>query len=138
MDWFERWKGWRMDWHRANGLSPERLRYHQHGPGELAHYARAAFDIEFDFGGSLGFQEIEGIHNRGDFDLGRHQEYSGKRLEYVDQANNKRYIPFVIETAAGPNRTLLARKRSRANPKAASSSDCTPHLRRSRQACSRS
>jgi len=108
MDWFDKWKGWRMDWHRDNGLSPERLRYHQHGPGELAHYARAAFDIEFDFGGSLGFQEIEGIHNRGDFDLGRHQQYSGKRLEYVDQANNKRYIPFVIETAAGPNRTLLA------------------------------
>ncbi len=108
MEWFEKWKAWRMDWHRSNGLSPERLRYHQHGPTELAHYARAAFDIEFDFGGSLGFQEIEGIHNRGDFDLSRHQEYSNKRLEYVDQANNKRYIPFVIETAAGPNRTLLA------------------------------
>jgi glycyl-tRNA synthetase len=108
MEWFEKWKAWRMDWHRDNGLSPERLRYHQHGPTELAHYARAAFDIEFDFGGSLGFQEIEGIHNRGDFDLSRHQEYSNKRLEYVDQANNKRYIPFVIETAAGPNRTLLA------------------------------
>jgi glycyl-tRNA synthetase len=108
MEWFEKWKAWRMDWHRDNGLSPERLRYHQHGPGELAHYARAAFDIEFDFGGSLGFQEIEGIHNRGDFDLSRHQEYSNKRLEYVDQANNKRYIPYVVETAAGPNRTLLA------------------------------
>jgi glycyl-tRNA synthetase len=108
MEWFERWKSWRMDWHVANGLAPERLRFHEHGPGELAHYARAAFDIEFDFGGTLGFQEVEGIHNRGDFDLGRHQEYSGKRLEYVDQANNKRYLPFVIETAAGPNRTLLA------------------------------
>jgi glycyl-tRNA synthetase len=108
MEWFEKWKAWRMEWHVANGLTPERLRYHAHGPGELAHYARAAFDIEFDFGGSLGFQEIEGIHNRGDFDLSRHQEYSGKRLEYVDQANNKRYIPYVVETAAGPNRTLLA------------------------------
>jgi glycyl-tRNA synthetase len=108
MEWFEKWKAWRMEWHVANGLTPARLRYHEHGPGELAHYARAAFDIEFDFGGSLGFQEIEGIHNRGDFDLSRHQEYSGKRLEYVDQANNKRYIPYVVETAAGPNRTLLA------------------------------
>ena len=108
MEWFEKWKAWRMEWHLGNGLDNDRLRFHQHGPGELAHYARAAFDIEFDFGGSLGFQEIEGIHNRGDFDLGRHQEYSGKRLEYVDQANNKRFIPFVIETAAGPNRTLLA------------------------------
>ncbi len=108
MEWFEKWKAWRMEWHLGNGLDQNRLRYHQHGPAELAHYARAAFDIEFDFGGSLGFQEIEGIHNRGDFDLSRHQEYSGKRLEYVDQANNKRYIPFVVETAAGPNRTLLA------------------------------
>jgi glycyl-tRNA synthetase len=108
MEWFEKWKAWRMEWHLANGLDKDRLRYHQHGPGELAHYARAAFDIEFDFGGSLGFQEIEGIHNRGDFDLSRHQEYSGKRLEYVDQANNKRYVPYVVETAAGPNRTLLA------------------------------
>jgi len=108
MEWFEKWKAWRMEWHLSNGLDQDRLRYHQHGPGELAHYARAAFDIEFDFGGSLGFQEIEGIHNRGDFDLSRHQEYSGKRLEYVDQANNKRYVPYVVETAAGPNRTLLA------------------------------
>jgi glycyl-tRNA synthetase len=108
MEWFEKWKAWRMDWHRANGLDDARLRFHEHGPGELAHYARAAFDVEFDFGGSLGFQEIEGIHNRGDFDLGKHQEFSGKRLEYVDQANNKRYLPFVVETAAGPNRTLLA------------------------------
>ncbi len=108
MEWFEKWKAWRMEWHLANGLAQDRLRFHEHGPGELAHYARAAFDIEFDFGGSLGFQEIEGIHNRGDFDLSRHQEYSGKRLEYVDQANNKRYIPYVVETAAGPNRTLLA------------------------------
>ena len=108
MEWFEKWKAWRMEWHLSNGLSQERLRFHEHGPGELAHYARAAFDIEFDFGGSLGFQEIEGIHNRGDFDLTRHQEFSGKKLEYVDQPNNKRYIPYVVETAAGPNRTLLA------------------------------
>jgi len=97
-----------MEWHLANGLDQARLRYHQHGPGELAHYARAAFDIEFDFGGSLGFQEIEGIHNRGDFDLSRHQEYSGKRLEYVDQANNKRYVPYVVETAVGADRATYA------------------------------
>ena len=108
MAWFEKWKAWRMEWHEGLGLSPDRLTYHQHAGGELAHYARAAFDIEFDFGGTLGSQEIEGIHNRGDFDLGKHQEFSGKRLEYVDQAANKRYLPFVIETACGPNRTLLA------------------------------
>ena len=108
MEWFEKWKAWRMEWHQGLGLSKDRLQYHQHAGNELAHYARAAFDIEFDFGGTLGLQEIEGIHNRGDFDLSKHQEFSGKRLEYVDQANNKRYLPFVIETACGPNRTLLA------------------------------
>ena len=108
MEWFEQWKAWRMAWHQSLGLAPARLTYHQHAGHELAHYARAAFDIEFDFGGTLGVQEIEGIHNRGDFDLGKHQEFSGKRLEYVDQAANKRYLPYVIETACGPNRTLLA------------------------------
>ena len=108
VEWFETWKAARLEWHRSLGLSEERLRFHEHGPTELAHYARAAFDVEFDFGGTLGFQEIEGIHNRGDFDLGKHQEFSGKRLEYVDQGANKRYLPYVIETACGPNRTLLA------------------------------
>src|SRR5919107_1820206 len=95
-----------MEWHRALGLSPERLRYKPHE--QLAHYARAAADIEFDFGGSLGFQEIEGVHNRSDFDLGRHQEYSGKKLEYFDQPNNKRYVPYVIETRVGADRVTLA------------------------------
>jgi glycyl-tRNA synthetase len=108
MEWFEFWKAERMRWHVALGLSPDRLNYHQHAGAELAHYARAAFDIEFDFGGTLGFQEIEGIHNRGDFDLGRHQEYSGKKLEYFDQPNNKRYLPFVIETSVGADRATLA------------------------------
>jgi glycyl-tRNA synthetase len=108
MEWFEKWKAMRMEWHIGNSVLASRLRYHQHGPDELAHYARAAFDIEFDFGGSLGYQEIEGVHNRGDFDLGRHQEYSGKKLEYIDQTKNTRYLPYVIEAAAGPNRTLLA------------------------------
>jgi glycyl-tRNA synthetase len=108
MQWFEFWKGERMQWHRSLGLASDRLHYHQHEGNELAHYARAAFDIEFDFGGSLGFQEIEGIHNRGDFDLGRHQEYSGKKLEYFDQPNNKRYLPYVIETSVGADRSTLA------------------------------
>ena len=108
MEWFEYWKGERMRWHRGLGLADDRLQFHQHGDDELAHYARAAFDVQFDFGGSLGFQEVEGIHNRGDFDLSRHQEFSGKKLEYFDQASNKRFVPFVVETAAGPNRILLA------------------------------
>ena len=108
MEWFEYWKAQRMEWHRMLGLREERLQFHQHDPQELAHYARAAFDIQFDFGGSLGFQEIEGVHHRGDFDLGRHQEYSGKKLEYFDQPNNRRYVPFVIETSVGADRTMLA------------------------------
>jgi glycyl-tRNA synthetase len=105
---FERWKADRMRWHQELGLAPERLEYHQHEPQELAHYARAAFDIQFDFGGSLGFQEIEGVHNRGDFDLAQHQQFSGKKLEYFDQPNNKRYLPYVIETSVGADRTTLA------------------------------
>jgi len=108
MEWFEYWKAERLAWHKSLGLAADRLNYHQHAGTELAHYARAAFDIEFDFGGTLGFQEIEGIHNRGDFDLGRHQEYSGKKLEYFDQPNNKRYLPYVIETSVGADRTTLA------------------------------
>ncbi|HEU4565410.1 MAG TPA: glycine--tRNA ligase [Gemmatimonadaceae bacterium] len=108
MEWFEYWKAQRMEWHRSIGLDEDRLRFHQHTKEELAHYARAAFDIQFDFGGSLGFQEIEGVHHRGDFDLSRHQEYSGKKLEYFDQPNNRRFIPYVVETSAGADRTTLA------------------------------
>ena len=108
MDWFQKWRAWRMEWHLGLGLAKDRLKYYDQKKEELAHYARAATDIHFDFGGSLGFAEIEGVHNRGDFDLTQHQTVSGKRLEYVDQANNKRYIPYIVETACGPNRTLLA------------------------------
>jgi glycyl-tRNA synthetase len=108
MEWFQRWRSERMDWHRALGLAPERLRYYDQQADELAHYARAATDIQFDFGGSLGWGELEGVHNRGDFDLSQHQKFSGKKLEYFDQPNNRRYTPFVVETACGPNRTLLA------------------------------
>ncbi len=108
MEWFEQWKAARMKWHLDIGLSPERLQFHQHGAGELAHYARAAFDVTFDFGGTLGFQEIEGIHNRGDFDLTQHQNFSSKKLEYFDQPNNKRYVPYVVETSVGADRVTLA------------------------------
>ncbi|HEY9427917.1 MAG TPA: glycine--tRNA ligase [Gemmatimonadaceae bacterium] len=108
MKWFEYWKEQRLRWHESLGIAPERLRFHEHSKEELAHYARAAFDIEFDFGGSLGFQEIEGVHNRGDFDLSRHQEFSGKKLDYFDQPNNRRYVPYVVETSVGADRTTLA------------------------------
>jgi glycyl-tRNA synthetase len=108
MEWFEYWKSQRMEWHLGLGLGPDRLLFHQHESHELAHYARAAFDIQFDFGGTLGFQEIEGVHHRGDFDLRQHQQYSGKKLEYLDQPNNRRFLPYVVETSVGADRTTLA------------------------------
>jgi glycyl-tRNA synthetase len=104
-EWFERWRGWRMEWHGDLGLKPERLRFSRHGPGELAHYAKAAYDIQYEF--PFGWQEIEGIHNRTDFDLTRHQQYSGKKLEYFDQGANARYIPYIVETSAGADRVAL-------------------------------
>jgi glycyl-tRNA synthetase len=104
-EWFERWREERMRWHQSLGLTPSKLRWHEHGPTELAHYARAAYDIEYEF--PFGWNEIEGIHNRGDFDLGRHQEHSGKKLEYFDQAANERYLPFIVETSAGADRVTL-------------------------------
>ena len=104
-EWFEQWKAMRMEWHLALGLNPAKLRFHAHGPGELAHYAKAAFDIEYEF--PFGWNEIEGIHNRSDFDLGRHQEFSGKKLEYFDQAANERYLPYIVETSAGADRVTL-------------------------------
>ncbi|HEU5049601.1 MAG TPA: glycine--tRNA ligase [Gemmatimonadales bacterium] len=104
-EWFERWREWRMAWHHGLGLDPARLRWHEHGPTELAHYARAAYDIEYEF--PFGWNEIEGIHNRGDFDLGRHQEHSGKKLEYFDQGAGERYLPWIVETSAGADRVTL-------------------------------
>jgi glycyl-tRNA synthetase len=104
-EWFEQWREHRMAWHHALGLDPAKLRWHEHGPGELAHYAKAAYDIEYEF--PFGWQEIEGVHNRTDFDLGRHQEYSGKKLEYFDPVANERYVPYVVETSAGADRVTL-------------------------------
>ncbi len=103
--WVEHWKERRMQWYLAMGIRKERLRFHQHGPKELAHYAKVAFDIQYEF--PFGWQELEGIHNRSDFDLGRHTEFSGKNLSYFDEASGERYVPFIIETSAGLNRTLL-------------------------------
>jgi len=103
--WFERWKAERMSWHEGLGIRPDKLRLHEHGPDELAHYAKKAFDIEYEF--PFGWKEFEGIHNRTDFDLSRHQERSGKRLEYIDPASNERFVPYVVETSMGVDRTLL-------------------------------
>jgi glycyl-tRNA synthetase len=105
-EWFEYWREQRMKWIQDLGVRAERLRFHEHGADELAHYAKRAFDIEYEF--PFGWSEFEGIHNRTDFDLRRHQEYSGKKLEYVDPVDrNKRFLPYVVETAVGVGRTML-------------------------------
>ena len=104
-EWFETWKAARMEWMQDLGIRKEKLRFHEHGPDELAHYAKKAFDIEYEF--PFGWKEFEGIHNRTDFDLSRHQEYSGKRLEYIDPGSNERFIPYVIETSMGVDRCAL-------------------------------
>ena len=104
-EWFDYWMEQRMEWHVSLGVRREKLRFHEHGPDELAHYAKKAFDIEYEF--SFGWKEFEGIHNRTDFDLSRHQEYSGKRLSYIDPAAGKRFVPYVVETAVGVDRTVL-------------------------------
>jgi glycyl-tRNA synthetase len=103
--WFEQWRELRMRWHVDLGGAPQKLRFHQHGADELAHYAKVAFDIEYEF--PFGWQEFEGIHNRTDFDLSRHQEYSGKKLDYMDPATKQRFIPYIIETSLGADRLAL-------------------------------
>jgi len=104
-EWFERWKEERMQWHLGLGVTPAKLRFHEHASDELAHYAKVAYDIEYEF--PFGWKEFEGIHNRTDFDLSRHQEYSGKRLTYIDPPTNERFVPYVIETSMGVDRTAL-------------------------------
>ena len=104
-EWFDFWKAQRMQWVQALGLKTEKLRFHQHGTDELAHYAKDAYDIQYQF--PFGWQEFEGIHNRTDFDLTRHQQASGKKLEYVDTATSERFVPYIVETSAGADRTTL-------------------------------
>ena len=87
------------------GITESKLRFHEHGENELALYAKEAWDIEYEF--PFGWSEIEGIHNRTDFDLRQHEEFSGKNLTYFDQPNNERFLPYIIETSAGLNRMLL-------------------------------
>jgi len=104
MKWYDYWKEFRMKWHEALGTPKEKLKFHDHD--NLAHYANAAVDIEFEF--PFGFKELEGIHSRTDFDLSRHQEYSGKKLQYFDHDLNESYVPYVVETSIGLDRMFLA------------------------------
>jgi glycyl-tRNA synthetase len=103
--WHEHWLEQRMNWYTALGIRPDHLRLRPHEPDELSHYARATSDVEYLF--PMGWSELEGIANRGDYDLGRHAEFSGQKLEYVDTASGERYVPYVIEPAAGLDRALL-------------------------------
>ena len=102
---FEQWKAARMAYYATIGIRLDKLRFKEHGPNELAHYAKKAFDIEYEF--PFGWQELEGIHNRTDFDLRRHAEFSGKDLSYLDDLSHERFTPFIIETSAGLTRSLL-------------------------------
>ncbi len=103
MQWYEYWKQFRMSWHRALGFGDDLYRFHDHD--KLAHYANAAADVEFRF--PFGFKEVEGIHSRTDFDLGNHQKFSGKKLQYFDPETGESYVPYVVETSIGVDRMVL-------------------------------
>ena len=103
MKWWQQWKETRMAWHRALGFGDDRYRFHDHD--KLAHYANAATDIEYNF--PFGFKEVEGIHSRTDFDLGSHQKFSGKKLQYFDPETGESYVPYVVETSIGVDRMFL-------------------------------
>ncbi|MEA3494995.1 MAG: glycine--tRNA ligase [Bacteroidota bacterium] len=103
-EWFKYWKEARMKWHHSLGIPKEKFKFHEHD--KLAHYAKAAFDIEYEY--PMGFKELEGIHSRTDFDLTQHQNFTKKKLQYFDPERNESYIPYVVETSIGLDRMFLA------------------------------
>lgn len=103
--WFEYWREQRWAWYQELGIRMEKLRWHEHGKDELAHYAKAAYDIEYEY--PFGWQELEGVHNRTDFDLSRHMEATKKDLRYMDDQHPDKFIPYIVETSAGCDRTIL-------------------------------
>ncbi len=104
--WFAYWREQRWQWYQSLGMKTEHLQWHEHEKDELAHYARAAVDIYYQF--PFGWKEMEGVHDRTDWDLRRHTEFSGKDLSYYDDVEKKKYIPYIIETSAGADRASLA------------------------------
>jgi glycyl-tRNA synthetase len=102
-DWYNYWKEERMKWHLSLGIPKEKLHFKNHP--KLVFYAKAACDIEYEF--PIGFKEVEGIHSRTDYDLKQHQEYSKKKLQYFDPELNQNYVPYVIETSIGVDRTVM-------------------------------
>jgi glycyl-tRNA synthetase len=105
-EWHQRWMEERLRWYTELGIRPDQLRLREHGPEELSHYSSATSDVEYLF--PMGWSELEGIANRGDFDLTQHAKFSGEKLEYFDQSSGERYVPHVIEPAAGVDRAMLA------------------------------
>jgi len=103
--WFDYWVQERLDWYYQIGIKKERLKVRPHTDAELAHYAKRCVDIEYEF--PFGWQELEGIADRQDFDLSQHQRYSGKKISYFDERTRQKYVPHVIETSAGVDRILL-------------------------------
>jgi glycyl-tRNA synthetase len=103
LEWFDKWREKRMSWHKSMGTDPAKYRFHKHD--KLAHYANAAYDIEFQF--PFGFKEVEGIHSRTDFDLSSHAKFSGKKITYFDPEINESYVPYVVETSIGVDRMIL-------------------------------
>lgn len=103
-EYFNQWKETRWNFYLKYGIKKENIKFKDHD--KLAHYAKAAVDVEYKF--PMGFSELEGIHNRSDFDLSQHSKFSGKNLEYFDEAAKEKYIPYVIETAVGCDRLFLA------------------------------
>ncbi len=104
-DAFEEWLPARRAWYERYGVEPARLRFREHAADELAHYAKKAIDVEYRF--PFGWKELEGVHNRGDFDLGSHARASGQNLEYFDPTSEEHFIPWVVETAAGADRAAF-------------------------------
>lgn len=102
-EWYDYWKETRMKWHLSLGIGADKYKFHDHV--KLAHYADMACDIEYDF--PMGFKEVEGVHSRTDFDLKQHQQFSGKKLTYFDTEINQHYVPYVIETSIGLDRTVM-------------------------------
>ncbi len=105
-EWHEYWRNERMNWYLKLGINPESLQFREHRKDELAHYAKACYDIEFMF--PMGWAELEGIANRCDFDLTQHAKFSGKSLEYSDSESKEHIVPYVIEPSAGVDRSVLA------------------------------
>ncbi len=104
LEWFEKWKNARIQWHKLLGMGNEKYRFHEHE--KLAHYANAAVDIEYEY--PIGFKELEGIHSRTDFDLSQHQKFCGKKIQYYDDELGESYVPYVIETSIGLDRMFLS------------------------------